>query len=82
MKLTNATTKKHNIYSAEIQYLKNEFTLPTELNKPNTKYNKIINKCNYLGGIQMHDTDTKNLLFRLYWQRVISQKLKGEHVPR
>ena len=32
------------------------------LTLPNPKYNEIINKTNCLGGIQMYDTDTKNLL--------------------
>ena len=32
------------------------------LTLPNPKYNEIINKYNHLGGIQMHDTDTKSLL--------------------
>ena len=68
--LTNATTKKLKIYSVKIQYLKNEFTFTTELNKletevlltlPNPKYNEI-NKYNHLGSIQMHGTDTKSLL--------------------
>ena len=68
--LTNATTKKLKICSVKIQYLKNEFTFTTELNKletevlltlPNPKYNEI-NKYNRLGSIQMHGTDTKNLL--------------------
>ena len=70
-KLTNATTKKLGIYSAKIQDLKNEFTFTTKLNKlesevlltlSNPKYNEVINKCNHLGGIQMHNTDTKSRL--------------------
>ena len=55
--------------------MKNEFTFTTELNKlerealltlPNPKYNpkyyEIINKYNHLGGMQMLDTNIKNLL--------------------
>ena len=52
--------------------MKSKFTFTTELNNeierevlltlPNPSYDEIISKCNYLGGIQMHDTNTKNLL--------------------
>ena len=58
-------------YLARIQDLKNEFSFTTGLNKlgrevlltlPKPKYNEIINKNNDLGGIQMHDTNTKYLV--------------------
>ena len=51
--------------------MKNKFTVTTELNTlerealltlPNPKYNERINNYSYLGGMQMHGTDTKNLL--------------------
>lgn len=54
-----------------MQDLKNEFSFTTKLNKlekeelltlPSPKYNGIINKCNHLGRIQMHHSDTKNQL--------------------
>ena len=32
------------------------------LTLPNPKYNRIINKCNHLGRMQMHHSDTKNQL--------------------
>ena len=63
--------KNIKICSVKIQELKNEFSFTTKLKKlerevlltlPNPKYNEIINKYNHLGGIQMHDTDTKSLL--------------------
>ena len=72
------------IYLVRIQDLKNEFSFTTELNKlgrgvsltlPKPKYNEIINKNNHLGGIQMHDTNTKYCYqFISYWERVILQK--------
>ena len=48
------------------------------LTLPNPKYNEIMNKYNYLGGIQRYDTDTQNncCQFILYWQQVIPQKQK------
>ena len=36
--------------------------MEVSLTLPNPNYNEIINKYNDLGGIRMHDTDTKNLL--------------------
>ena len=49
---------------------------------PNLKYNEIINKYNHLGDIQMHDTDTKNLLPIHITLRdgVIWQNQKCDHV--
>ena len=51
--------------------MKNEFTFTTEQNKLetevlltllNSKYNEIKDKYNHLGGIQIPNTETKNLL--------------------
>ena len=53
------------------QDLKSESTLTTQLNKlekevlltlSDLKYNEMINEYNYLGGVPMHDTETKNQL--------------------
>ena len=50
--------EKRVIFTTEINKLEREGLLTLR----NPKYNEMINKYNQLQGIQIHDTDTKNLL--------------------
>ena len=78
-----------NLKFIQRKYKISKMSFTTELNKlerealltlRNPKYDEIINKYNHLGGIQMHDTDTKNRILYMSEVRVrlVNRLLKNQ----